>query len=599
MERHAAMELELLRNLLDGVTDVLSTTMTRTSRSPLVRTAWDFSTAILSPEGELISQGLSQPLHLAGMMPALRGCLTRFKDKVFQGDIFMNNDPYEGGSHLPDIYFFKPVFVDNELLVYLATMAHFQDMGGRTPGSMAPDNSEIFQEGLRIPPTKLVDKGERNMTLFNIVEKAVRTPELVLGDLQAQISCLDLGEMEFRRSVGKIGREEFGQGVIDLLDYTERLTRAAIREFPDGSWSFTDSLDNDGITENPIYIKCNLTIDGEEIYVDFDGTSPQTRGAIQGMFTTNVGMVYIVVKSLVGPEVPNTSGLLRPIHIKAPEGSFVNPQFPAAVAGRSLGCRVINHAVWGAFAQAIPDKVFGCPGGAFCYVTISGYDNNAVTSKPWAILETSMEIAMGGRNGKDGIDAQCTNVTQYANFPAEVLELEFPITIEEYALLPDSEGPGEYRGGLGLRRTWQAKSGDTLFESSADRSKQPPWGVAGGQSSVSPHLVVNPKTANEEKPLKGRFLVDQGEVVQLDVCGAGGYGDPLERDPEKVLRDVIEQKVSLHRARDVYGVVIDTQKRRVDQAATKKLRSSKGSPGTPSETEASLTSHLQLSARTP
>lgn len=581
--RYAPMELEVLRNLLDGVTDVLSTTMTRTSRSPLVRTAWDFSTAVLSPEGELIGQGLSQPLHLAGMMPALHGCMNRFGSDIFPEDILVINDPYEGGSHLPDVYFFKPIFMDGELLVYLATMAHFTDMGGRTPGSQAPDNTEIFQEGLRIPPTKLLEKGERNTTLFAIMEKAVRTPELVLGDLQAQISSLNLGEQEFRRAVDRIGVGNFKRSVTDLLDYTERLTRAAVRDFPDGSWSFTDSLDNDGIGEDPIYIKCNLTIKGDEIYVDFDGTSPQTRGSIQGMFSTNVGMVYTVVKSLVGPDVPNTSGLLRPIHVTAPEGSFVNPRFPAAVAARSLGCRVINHAVWGAFAQAVPDRVYGCPGGSFCYVTISGYDNSVTPAQAWVILETNMELAMGGRHDKDGIEAHCTNVTQHANFPAEEMEIDFPIMVEEYALLPDSEGPGRFRGGLGMRRTWQMRSDETLLEISADRLNRPPWGVAGGGSSTPPSLVINPETDAEEKPLKSRFLTNCGDVARLDDCGAGGYGDPLERNPERVLWDVIEEKVSRQRAREVYGVVIDASSRKIDWDATQKLRESlakaKQSPG--------------------
>lgn len=568
--------LEVIRNALDSVTDVMSVTLVNTARSPIVRQGWDFSTAILTPEGELVGQGLSQPLHLAGMIPALQACLDYYGDNVHPGDVLINNDPYEGGSHLPDIYLFKPIYLGETLVAYLAAMAHQVDIGGRMPGGQSPDSTEIYQEGLRIPPLKLFQRGESNETLFRVIEKAVRTPELVLADLRAQIAALEAGETELIRSVRRYGIEDFRIGVHELVEYTERMTRQAIKAMPNGTWSFTDILDNDGITDDTIYLVCNLTIQDDEIKVDFSGSSPQSRGAIQGIFSSMKGMVYIVLKSLLGDAVPNTSGLFRPVTVTAPEGSIVNPTLPAAVAARYLMCRLVTHAMWGAFAQAVPDRVMACPGGSMATTSFSGYDKQIMPPRAWILLDAGIgpEIAVGGRPDKDGIDAQCANVTQLANIPAEILEMEFPLRIEEHALVPDTEGAGKFRGGLGLARQWSILSDETLVQQVGDRSKRPPWGIEGGGSAAPPRFTVTDPDGIRTIPGKHNYTVNRGDVVRAQVSGAGGYGDPLERDPQQVLWDVIEEKVTLQRAKDAYGVVIDTTTRTVDRQATEQLRQS-------------------------
>ena len=572
MQSVGSTGLAVLRNGLDSVTDIMSVTLVETARSPSTRLGWDFSSAILSADGELIGQGLSQPIHLAGMMPALRGCLDQYQGRIYPGDVLASNDPYEGGSHLPDIFLFKPVFVGDVLLAFMSTMIHHVDMGGMTPGSQGYEATEIYQEGLRIPPLKLYDRGEANETLLRILEKAVRSPDLVLGDFQAQIAAINFGEAEFIRVVNKYGVEEFKNGVQELLDYTERLTRQGLRSLPDGTWSFTDHLDNDGITDDIINVTCTLTKKDDELHVDFAGSSPQCLGGIQGMFSTNRGMVYIALKTLLGGDIPNTSGLLRPITITAPEGTFVNPMLPAPVAGRSTGCRLINHAVWGALAQMVPERVFGCPGGALAFVQMSGYDKSTLPWKGWMYLEGGQELAMGGRHGKDGIEAQCTNVTQLAKVPAELIELELPIMVEEDALWPDSEGAGEFRGGLGMVRQLRYLMDDTTVQICSDRTKQPPWGVAGGGSAARSERIFNPGTEDRVLPGKGTFRVKAGDRLRTGWPGAGGYGNPLKRDPEKVLWDVIEEKVSVRRACEVYGVAVDVESRTVDWEATRQLR---------------------------
>ena len=581
MQRVGSTGLAVIRNALDSVTDIMSVTLVNTARSASTRLGWDFSSAILSAEGELIGQGLSQPLHLAGMVPAIQGCLDRYKDRIYPGDILANNDPYEGGSHLPDIFLFKPIFVGDVLLVFLSTMIHHVDMGGRTAGSQGHDNTEIYQEGLRIPPLKWYERGEPNETLFRLLEKAVRAPEMVLGDFQAQIAAINLGEAELLRVVNKYGLEGFKSGITELLDYTERLTRQGLRALPDGTWSFTDYLDNDGITDDIINVTATLTKKDDELLVDFTGSSPQCRGSIQGMFSTNKGMVYIALKSLLGGDIPNTSGFMRPVTVTAPPGSFVNPQLPAPVAARSIGVRVINHAVWGALAQMVPERVMACPGGALSFVQASGYDKSKTPWQAWVNLDGTQELAMGGRHDKDGIDAQCTNITQLAKMPAEILEIELPLIIEEDALRPDSEGAGKFRGGLGMVREWQYGLDDTMVQICADRFKRPPWGVAGGGSAAPPELIFNPGTENRVPPGKCTLDVKAGDRLRAAWPGAGGYGNPLERDPERVLWDVIEEKVSPQRAHDVYGVVVDTEKRTIDWEATRKLRQELAQQGSP------------------
>ena len=577
MESYGGIDIEIIRNALEVITDSMSLTVVRTARSPTTKMGLDFSSAILTADGELVGQGVSHPFHLAGTGPALRSCLDRYGDRISPGDIFANNDPYEGGSHFPDLFLFKPVFSGGLLLAFLCTMIHHVDMGGRVAGSQAYDSTEMYQEGLCIPPIKLYDQGVPNEAVMRIIERAVRTPDLVMADLKAQLVALQLGEKELLEYVEEVGPEEFIQRTKRLIDHTEYLTREALRELPDGTWSFTDTLDNDGLTEDPILAKCTVTKKGDEIAVDFAGSSPQCTSAIGPVFSTTQGMVYIALKGLLGTHIPNTWGLRRPITVTAPEGSFANPLPPTAVASRYIGARIINHAVWGALAQMAPEKVFGCPGGSFCSMVFSGYDKRKTPWRSWILLDMSIgvEPSMGGRSTKDGIEGHSTNVTQIANIPLEIIEKEYPLTIEEYALVPDSEGAGKFRGGMGMSRQWRFNADETMAQVSMDRSRQPPWGVQGGHSAQPPKAILR-LHQKEEQVLKSKSntMLNKGDILRVEVSGAGGYGDPLERDPQMVLGDVILEKVTPQRARDTYGVVIDPEGRTVNWEETQRLRQS-------------------------
>ena len=566
-----SIQIELVRNNLESIADGMAVTLWRTSRSAVVRTGWDFSTAILTPNGELAGQGMCHPIHLGGMMPALRGCIDQYPDQMYPGDILIVNDPYSGGSHLPDIYLFKPIFIGDTLMAYLASIAHHADIGGRVPGGQGFDNTEIFQEGLCIPPMKLFSKDTANESLFRIIEKAVRVPEQVLGDLQSQISALHHGEKQIRTFLAEFNPETYRTIVEDLLDYSEVLTRQTIRALPEGSWSFTDYVDNDGITNKPIKVTVRLEKKLDEMIVDFEGTSPQCKGSIQPLMPNTRAMVYAVLRSILGNHVPNNSGVFRPITVVAPKGSFVNPNYPAGVAARQLGCRRANQAVWGAIAQIIPENVFACPGGADASIATSGYDKNHTPWRSFVLTEGFNETSGGARPDKDGLEGQGSNITNQANTPVEILELEYPIRILEYSLVPNTEGAGRFRGGLAQKRVYQYQQEGTEVRVRSDRRIQAPWGLKGGQNASPPKIMLKHRTNEKAMPGKFKLQVNPYDELTVQWCGGGGYGNPLARDPTLVQWDVLEEKVTRERAFNIYGVELD-KKNRINRLATKERR---------------------------
>ena len=578
--------LEVIRNALEGVADTMAISLYQTARSAVVRLGWDFSTAVLTADGDLVGQGMCHPIHLGGMAPALAGCLSYFGREIGPGDIFISNDPYEGAQHLPDVYLFRPVFDDGSVLAYVGAVCHHADIGGSVPGGQGFANTEIHQEGLRIPPSKLYEGEKPNETIYRLLEKAVRAPETVLGDLLAQVTATRIGERELLALVERTGASEYHELVAGLLDHTERLTRRAIAELPDGTWSFTDHVDNDGISDRAIAIVATVTKSGDEIHVDFDGTSPQCRGSIVGLFHMNANFVHMALRSLLGADLPSTTGFFRPITITAPPGCFVNPFPPAAVAARQLGGRRINQAVWGALAQMAPERAFACPGGADSSIAFSGLDKGGEPWRGWVLTEGFNEIACGGRPDKDGMEGQGSNITNQANTPVELLELEYPIRVDEYGFVPDTEGPGRYRGGLAMSRTYMFLDDEIEVRVRSDRAKRPPWGIQGGGSAPPARVSLEAGGAMHVLPSKSTTVMCRGDRLRTKWCGGGGHGPPLDREPERVLRDVVEEKITPAHARETYGVVVDESGRAVDRNATEALRAAKAAPRTGGRTGA-------------
>ena len=561
---------EIIKNALMSTADTMALTVVRTARSAVIKHGMDFSTALFTADGQQVAQGLTLPAHLGSMAPALEGVMNAFGDDVHPEDIFANNDPYEGGSHLPDIFLFKPIFAYDTLVGWSCCIGHQTDIGGRVAGGNACDNTELYQEGLLLPPLKLYEGGVLNRAVWRILEKNVRVPDKVLGDVQALLAAVKFGERDLLRLVSEYGLEEMKTYMADILDTTERLTRAEIAALPHGEWEFTDYIDNDGIDLRPIAIRAHVKIEGDEVHVNFDGTSPQAKGSINPNFAYTKSQVYAVMKCLIDPVIQSNSGFFRPFRITAPEGCFVNPQHPAPVAARGLAGFRICHALFGAMAQALPGKVPAAWGGGEVGLSFGGYDSNR---KAWVYLEFNNDGPRGAGPYMDGADGLAAPIHNMANTPIESIEADQPLLIERYGLVPDTGGPGEYRGGLGMVREFRVLAEEATFQLRSDRHDFLPWGAEGGKPGTPTQNYLNPDTENRELPGKYLMTLKKGDVYRLVQAGAGGYGDPLERDAYAVLEDVQQEKLTAGYARREYGVVIDPDSLQLDLKATEDLRS--------------------------
>ncbi|MQF69245.1 hydantoinase B/oxoprolinase family protein [SAR202 cluster bacterium AD-804-J14_MRT_500m] len=560
---------EIVKNALMSTADTMALTVVRTARSAVIKHGMDFSTALFTADGKQVAQGLTLPAHLGAMEPALKGVMDFFGDDVKPEDIFANNDPYEGGSHLPDIFLFKPVFSYDTLIGWSSCIGHQTDIGGRVAGGNACDNTELYQEGLLLPPLKLFEEGRLNQAVWRILEKNVRVPEKVLGDVQALIAAVKFGERDFLRLAGEYGLEDLKNYMEDILDTTELLTRSELSRLPQGEWEFSDYIDNDGIDLHPIEIRVKARIQGDEMFVDFSGTSPQARGSINPNFAYTKSQVYAAMKCMIDPSIQSNNGFFRPFTITAPEGCFVNPQHPAPVAARGLAGFRICHAIFGAMAQALPGKVPAAWGGGEVGLSFAGYYPDR---KAWVYLEFNNDGPRGGGPYIDGADGLAAPIHNMANTPIESIEADQPLMIEQYALVPDSGGAGTYRGGLGIVRDFRILADEAVFQLRSDRHDYLPWGVEGGKSGTPTENYLNPDTENRELPSKHLMTLKKGDLYRCVQAGGGGYGEPLDRDVNAVLEDFNQEKLTPEYAKREYGVVIDPESGDVNIQATAALR---------------------------
>ena len=562
--------LELIKNALVALADEMALTVYRTARSFVVKEALDFSTALFLADGQLIAQGTCLPFHLGAMPFAVKAVTRAYAGRILPGDLFITNDPYDGSTHLPDIVLVKPIFHEGALLGYSVALAHMTDIGGRIPGGNASDSTEIYQEGLRIPPARLWREGEPDETMFRLIERNVRVPDKVLGDIRSLISACVVGEREMIKLALRYGRLEFEQHCRDLLDYTERFTRAEIAKLPKGTWRFVDHLDGDGVGPDPIRIEAAVTIRADSLTIDLTGSAPQVRGAINCVYPFTLSTALACVRSIVDLSIPNNAGYFRPIEVIAPLGTVVNPRPPAAVAARGITGIRIADAIFGALAQAVPEVLPACGSNApDVGISFGGLDEQGEACVYLEFLLASW----GGGPDRDGMDACTGTLVNYSNAPAEMIEADQPIAIERYALVPDSGGPGRFRGGLALERHLRFKSNNATLQIRSDRRDHPPYGLLGGECGAPSHVSITRANGNEDA-CRAKFLttVDRGDVLRVRLAGGGGHGDPLLRDPAAVLDDVLEEKMSIDHARTAYRVVIAGNPPTVDQAQTDTLR---------------------------
>lgn len=555
----------VIKSALDTIVDDMAGTVMRTARSPIVRDVLDYSTTLCDRHGQILCQAKTVALHLGAVPDAMDIIVARFSDSARPGDVYILNDPYEGGMHLPDIFMFKPIFFEDRLQGYAVVVAHHCDMGGRVPGSNAADSTEIYQEGLRIPPVRLHSAGEPNTTLYDIIKKNVRLPDLVIGDLDAQLATCIIGEREICRLLARYGESELHAYFDALLDYGEALTRKGITDWPDGTYRFTDYIDGDGFTTEPIPIMCAIIVSGDSLTVDFDGSSAQVRGAINATFSFTKSSAYLSIRCALDQDVPNNAGVYRAITVKAPRHSILNPDMPAPVAARALtGYRVVDT-VLGALAQIAPKKIMAAGEGGNTVVAIGGYDKQ--TGEPF-ILVDMINGAWGGRWNKDGIEAITNPAQNMSNLPVETLEAQYPLRMETYALRPDSCGAGEFRGGIGLIRQYRILADDTILQVRADRTDTRPYGLSGGGAGAPSRNILNPDNAAEALPGKFTRIVGRDTVIRHEQAGGGGFGDPLKRRLDAIAKDLGNEKISVEYAKAYHGVVFAGAGPAIDAEAT-------------------------------
>jgi N-methylhydantoinase B len=561
----------VIKSGLDAIADDMAYTVVRIARSEIVKDVMDFSAAVCAADGQMVAQAKTIAQHLGAIPEAMDAVLAKYGGDFAAGDVVIMNDPYHGGMHLPDIFMFMPIFYGGERRAFAVVICHHTDIGGRVPGSNASDSTEIYQEGLRIPPLKLYERGVRNETLTTLIKINVRLPDRVWGDLCAQYAAAQVCERGLAKLFERYGAQEVEAYMQELLDYAERLTREEIKQWPQGRYQFTDAIDNDGFSDAPIPIAVAITVRGDgTLFVDYTGSSPQVKGALNSTLSFTHSLTYLSVRCVLGREIPNNAGVFRCIAVKAPDASILNPVLPGPCAARALtGYRVFDTML-GALAQIVPARVPAAGEGGNSVVCISGLLPNR---QPFIIVDMICG-AWGGRPDKDGLEA-VTNASQnLSNMPVEVMEAEHPVRVEEYAFVPDSCGAGRWRGGVGLRRVYRILASEALLQLRTDRVVFQPYGLQSGQPGGRSRNFLEIGGKQQTLPGKVTMTVPHGAAIIHEQAGAGGFGNPLDRDPVRVMDDILDGKISADFARRFHAVELDAGGA-LDGAATGRLRAAR------------------------
>ena len=561
----------VIKSGLDSIADDMAYTVVRIARSEIVKDVMDFSAALCAGDGQMVAQAKTIAQHLGAIPEAMASVLQKFEGDLHEGDVVIMNDPYHGGMHLPDIFMFVPIFHGGVRRAFAVVICHHTDVGGRVPGSNASDSTEIYQEGLRIPPLKLYDRGVLDKTLEALIKINVRVPDRVWGDLSAQFAAAQVGKRGLEKLMQRYGADEVDAYMQELLDYAERMTRQEIKAWPRGTYRFLDHIDDDGFSDQPIPIKVAITVNGDgTLLVDYTGSSPQVRGALNSTLSFTHSLTYLSVRCVLAKDLPNNVGLFRCIKVKVPEASVLNPVMPGPCAARALtGYRVFD-AMLGALAQIVPDRVPAAGEGGNSVICISGLRPNR---QPFIIVDMICG-AWGGRPDKDGVEA-VTNASQnLSNMPVEVMEAEHPVRIEDYSFVPDSCGAGRYRGGVGIRRSYRILAEEALLQMRTDRVRFAPYGLSGGSPGGKSRNFM--EIGNERTALPGKITtrIGKGTLIIHEQAGAGGFGDPLARDPELVVEDVLDGKITPAYAAEQHAVVLSPSGQ-LDMVATGQLRASR------------------------
>ncbi|HTU21434.1 MAG TPA: hydantoinase B/oxoprolinase family protein [Gemmataceae bacterium] len=561
---------EVIRNALVEATEEMAVTLRRCAYSTNIKTRADFSCAFFDRELKAVAQAFTQPVHLGSMSESVPRAVRDYgPENLASGDALLTNLPYPCGSHLNDITLISPVHHRGQLFGYVANLAHHVDVGGGAPASVGTFR-EVYQEGIIIPPVKLVQGGEIVPDVFRLVLGQIRSKHETAGDFRAQIAANITGGRRLVALLDRHGPETVDVYMRELLAYTERRTRAAVAHLPQGVFTAEGSVDNDGFTVRPVQLKARLVIDDAGVLFDLTGSDPQRRAPVNSTYAQTFSACAYALKCLIDADVPVNAGFYRLVRLIAPAGTVVHCTPPAPVVGGWETQTRLTDVIFKALAPALPERVPAGTKAMMCHAGFGGIDPR--NGEYYCFLET-LAGGYGGRAGLDGPDAVQAHGQNTENAPVEETELNYPVLITRYELVDDSGGPGKYRGGLGLRRDYLFVDHSATFTVLADRDGAGPWGLFGGEPGQRAEYVLNPDSEARRLGSKITIELQPGDVVSYRTCGGGGYGCPEERDPELVLRDVREGKVSLRQAREAYGVAIDRETWTVDRKETARLRS--------------------------
>lgn len=551
--------LEVFSNALLSVAEEMGALLIRTAYSINIKERQDASTAIFDAQGRLVAQAEHIPMHLGALLSIISNIQKRYpQDDIRPGDVFLANDAYHGGgTHLADVTVASPVFFEGQMIGYVANMGHWPDVGGMMPGGASSEGcTEIYQEGLRIPPMRIMREGKLQEDLFSFILLNMRFAEDRPADLRAQVAANQVGELRLQELATKYGAAGYRTLIEGVLDYNERTIRARIRELPEGTWHFEDQLDNDGHDPDPVPLKVALSVRHRpqpHMIFDFAGSSPQRTGGVNVVYEALFATVAFALKATLDPDLWSNEAFERVVKIVAPLGSIVNPQAPAPVGGRGTTCQRLADLLLGAIGQFAPERVTACGHGTTS-ISLNGFD--PARNKRFICID-GIGGGMGGRDGHDGMDAVQINTNNIPNLAAEILESEYPMRVERYELVPDTGGAGEYRGGLATRKDFRMLA-DINFLAHADRHDFSPWAMGGAeQGSRGQHRQDPGAPGQQSLPSKGGpFLIGKDHVLRCQSAGAGGFGDPAQRTVERLAVDLADGKVTEAHTRQMYPAAL-------------------------------------------
>ena len=549
----------VIKNSLYAAAEEMKVVLAKTAYSPILKVAGDYSCGIFDISGQMVAQGPDLPIHLGSMPDAVKAVVSAF-ETFEEGDVFIHNDPYFGGSHLPDVNVVSPAFYNDKLIGFACIRAHWPDVGSASPGSYGAV-TEIYGEGLRLPPVKLYSKGLLNKDVDAIIFANVRTPDERRGDLGAQIAANRRATERLGALADKYGVDVLVATMAEVLNYSEKMMRTLLARLPDGKSTFEDFCDGDGVIEEgdaedqTFQIKMTVEKTGEHISVDFSGTDDAVSGPMNAPLSVTASGVFCALKTIIDPDglIPPNSGCWRTITVSAPKGCVLNAEFPSPVvyANHEISHRVCDM-TFGAVAEFWSDNTMACSQGTSAVITFGGEDPR---NKQRYVSYETIKGGFGARPNKDGINAIASGISNTMNTPIEILEMSFPVRVDEYVLVTDSGGAGRFRGGLGASRTWTVLDHKARASACLERTKSAPFGLSGGKPGLAAKIWT--EAPNGDKgiaPGKGGFDVPNGGQIHLRVPGSGGFGDPSERDINAIKEDVLDGYISEEAAETHYGV---------------------------------------------